>query len=63
MATLRQIRNPVNASTGLVNSVAFSPTGSVLGSQGNDGTVRLWEMATGQQAALPLTRVPRWLSG
>src|SRR5207237_1269566 len=34
--------------------VAFSPNGKLLASPGNDGTVRLWNRATGQPVGAPL---------
>jgi WD40 repeat protein/transcriptional regulator with XRE-family HTH domain len=36
-------------------SVAFSPNGQILASGSEDGTVRLWEVATGHQIGSPLT--------
>ena len=42
--------------TGALNEVAFSPNGKLLASTGGqgDGTVRLWDVATGKQLGEPL---------
>jgi len=43
----------INGHTG-VNSVAFSPDGKTLAAGSNDGSVRLWEVATHRPAGTPL---------
>ena len=40
---------------GAVSSVAFSPDGKILAIGDRDGTVRLWDLATGRQLGSPLS--------
>ena len=49
------IGSPLTGHTDPVDSVAFSPDGKTLASGSDDDTVRLWDVATGQQIGSPLT--------
>jgi WD40 repeat protein len=54
VATHRQTTT-LTGPTGSVNSVAFSPDGTSLAAGATDGTVRLWDVATGRPIGGPLT--------
>ena len=47
--------SPLTGHTDWVDSVAFSPDGKTLASGSADGTVRLWDVATGRAVGSPLT--------
>jgi WD40 repeat protein len=44
-------RSALKGHTSLVRALAFSPDGRALLTGGGDGTVRLWDLATGQETA------------
>ena len=46
-----KLRDTLQGHTAAVVSVAFSPDGKTLASASYDGTLRLWEMATGKERA------------
>ncbi|MCJ7432507.1 MAG: hypothetical protein MUO77_03375 [Anaerolineales bacterium] len=52
--TRQQIGEPLLAHKWPINSVAFSPDGSVLASGSDDATIRLWDVNTRQQIGEPL---------
>jgi WD40 repeat protein len=47
----QQATNTLNGHTRAVDSVAFSPDGKTLASGSYDGTIKLWDVATGKEQA------------
>src|SRR4051812_16815588 len=46
-----KLRETLKGHTQAVKSVTFSPDGKILASASYDGTLRLWEVATGKERA------------
>ena len=53
--------SPFEGHEGNVYSVAYSPDGKQIASSSNDGTVRVWDVSTGERRALraPINRIDR----
>ena len=56
--TGRRVSSPLPATLYGVNGVAFSPGGTLLATADADGTVRLWNPATGQEVRLRSASIP-----
>jgi hypothetical protein len=50
--------HPLTGQTGWVRSVAYSPDGTHLLTGGNDGSVRVWDAATGQPVGFTIVTLP-----
>jgi WD40 repeat protein len=49
-----EVAKELSGHSGVVTAVAFSPDGTTLASSGADGTVRLWNVATGKAIGEPI---------
>ena len=47
-AQQRKLRDTLKAHTDRVNSMGYSPDGKTLASGCDDGTIKLWDVATGK---------------
>jgi WD40 repeat protein len=52
------VTRPLGGRTGVVEAPAISPDGRTLAAGGDDGTVRLWDIETGQPIGTPLPGLP-----
>ncbi len=57
-----KLRNTLRGHTWVVYSVAYSPDGKTLASGSSDRTVRLWDVATGKNAAILEARGGDWVT-
>jgi WD40 repeat protein len=53
-STWEPIGEPLIGHKDIVFSISFSPDGRFLASSGDDGTVRLWDVYSGQQIGVPI---------
>jgi WD40 repeat protein len=56
------LRNHSLGHRGIVTALAFSPDGKTLASCSNDGTIRLWNVATGLEIMVVEERKGRWIN-
>ena len=54
VSSWRQIRPDIRPHQGLIGGIAFSPDGRTLATTGDDGTLRLWGIPSGEPSGQPL---------